>query len=96
MVTQEAMPSIVPGCWLDWGLGSEGDSASRHPETDMWRRMTRFYVTNAHHKVVKLVNRSVAPRTQLCWSSCQRRCSRRDGPIRWQGGKLDPSPRLAT
>ena len=29
------MAGIVPESWFEWGLGAEGDLASRPPEADM-------------------------------------------------------------
>ena len=34
-MTKEAIAGIVPESWLEWGLGAEGDLATRPPEVDM-------------------------------------------------------------
>ena len=85
-VTKEAMAGIVPESWLEWGLGAEGDKASRPPEADLLPAhdavTTNF--RKAQQKLGKLV-RAGTPRTQLLRIRCRRRHARRDRTTRWGG-----------
>ena len=57
-VTKEAIAGIVPESWLEWGLGAEGDLASRPPEADMLAAhdaVTTNHPRKAQQKFWKLV-----------------------------------------
>ena len=57
-VSKEAMAGIVPESRLEWGLGEEGDRASRPPEADMLAAHDAVTTNSlkAQQKLGKLVN----------------------------------------
>ena len=57
-VTKEEVAGIVPESWSEWGLGAEGDAASRPPEVDMLVAHDALTTNSrkALHKLGKLVN----------------------------------------
>ena len=52
------MAGIVPESWFEWGLGAEGDLASRPPEADMLAVHDAITTNSrkAQQKLGKLVN----------------------------------------
>lgn len=96
-VSREAMPGIVPDPWLGWGLGAEGDRASRAPEADILAAHDAVTTNSrkAQHKLGNLVNQgSDMLLTQPCWIICGRQHALRDRVSRWGGAKPRPLPRL--
>ena len=59
-VTKEEVAGIVPESWSEWGLGAEGDAASRPPEVDMLVAHDALTTNSrkALHKLGKLVNQA--------------------------------------
>ena len=57
-VTKEEVAGIVPESWSEWGLGAEGDAASRPPEVDMLAAHDAVTTNSrkAQHKLGTTVN----------------------------------------
>lgn len=72
------MAGIVPKCWLEYGFGTEEGATPKFPEADMLAAhdMVTTYSRIAQQKLGKLVNQAVTLRTQLFWTSCQRKHAR--------------------